>query len=357
VSAVYVVLGVIVVGFVAVDVVATLVTTRRLRRRSPTQVFYRSTWTAWAALGRRIDDGDRRESFLSLYGPASLLGLLAVWVVLFMLGWGLVWLGLRDRVHGVHDLADAVYFAGTTFFTVGFGDIVAHGPAARLLTLVEALMGVLTTALVIGYLPTIYGAYSRRESQLLLLDDLEEGTVTAAGFVASFARHGDLDALYASFQEWERWCADVFDSHTAYPMLLLFRSRQQGRSWLAGLAIVLEAAVYTLGVLDQPPRREAELLYRRGVLLLTALVKTPDQALVELGIPAEHSVAIAEEPFFRPAYERLTAAGIACRPYAEAWPNVRALREPYVRHLAVLGRVFVVPPTFRTHAPPIPTLA
>jgi hypothetical protein len=360
VDAIYVVAGAVVVALTAIDVVATLVTTRRLKRRSPTQVFYRYTWSWWAALGRRIGDDDRRESFLSVYGPVSLLGLLFVWVVLFMIGWGLVWLGLRDHVHGVHDYLDAIYFAGTTFFTVGFGDIVAYGPLARILTLVEALAGVLTTALVIGYLPTIYGAYSRRESQLLLLDDLDEDAVTPAGFVASFTRHGNLDELHRSFHDWERWCADVFDTHTAYPMLLLFRSRQVGRSWLSGLTIVLEAAVYTMGVLDQPSPREAELLYRRAVVIFATFVQSPERAEAVIdsvvGTAAVHPLVLAGKPVFRHAYDRLVAAGLPCRPYEQAWANVQALRALYVPHLDVLAKVFVVPPTFRTHAPKIPTI-
>ena len=354
----YVVLGALVVTLVAIDEVATLITTRRLKRRSPTQVFYRLSWTAWARVGRRMDDEDQRESFLSVFGPISLLGLLIVWIVLFMYGWGLIWLGLRDHLSGVHDFIDAVYFAGTTFFTVGFGDILADGPLGRMLTLVEALTGVLTTALVIGYLPTLYGAYSRRESHLLLLDDLDEDAVSPAGFVTSFTRHGDFDDVYASFHEWERWCADVFDTHTAYPMLLLFRSRQVGRSWLAGLAIVVEAAVYTMAVLDREPRREAELLYRRAVVLLATLVANPDpadRALDRMG-PVDRSMVLSTEASFRVSYDRLVAAGLPCRPFDDAWAGVQALRELYVPHLEVLARVFLVPPVFRTHAPPIPTL-
>ena len=195
-----VVLGLLLVMLVAVDEVGTLVTTRRLQRRSPTQAFYRYGWKGWAAMARRVRDENRRESFLSVFGPISLLGLLVVWIALFMVGWALIWLGLRDHIQGVSDFPDAVYFAGTTFFTVGFGDIVAIGNVARILTLFEALTGVLTTALVIGYLPTLYGAYSRREVQLLLLDDLEEDVVTPAGIITSYGRSGDLADLDRSFR-------------------------------------------------------------------------------------------------------------------------------------------------------------
>ena len=103
-----------------------------------------------------------REGFLAMYGPLSLLGLVT-WVVLLVAGWAAVWWGLRSAVTGVDGYLDAVYFAGVGFFTVGFGDLVPTGGLARLLVLVEAFMGLVTMALVIGYLPTLYGAYSRRE--------------------------------------------------------------------------------------------------------------------------------------------------------------------------------------------------
>jgi hypothetical protein len=351
-----VVLGLLLVMLVAVDEVGTLVTTRRLQRRSPTQAFYRYGWKGWAAMARRVRDENRRESFLSVFGPISLLGLLVVWIALFMVGWALIWLGLRDHIQGVADFPDAVYFAGTTFFTVGFGDIVAIGNVARILTLFEALTGVLTTALVIGYLPTLYGAYSRREVQLLLLDDLEEDVVTPAGIITSYGRSGDFADLDRSFLEWERWCADVFDTHTAYPMLMLFRSRQPGRSWITGLTIMLEAAVYTLAVLDRPPPREAQLLYRRAVMLLRSLVSDnvldEHPALETLPVPA-----IAGEDAFHRMYDRLIGAGLTCRPFADAWGDVQALRAPYVRQVYALTYLFIVPPTFRTHAPAIPALS
>jgi hypothetical protein len=180
-----VVAGLALVLVSASDAVSTLVTTRRRRGRHwPTQVFYRQTWRAWVALARRAQPL-LREGFLAVYGPLSLLGLLVTWVVLLVAGWGAVWWGLRSAVTGVDGYLDAVYFAGAGFFTVGFGDLVPTGGLARLLVLVEAFMGLVTMALVIGYLPTLYGAYSRREVQLLSLDDMADEATTPIGFLES----------------------------------------------------------------------------------------------------------------------------------------------------------------------------
>ena len=195
------------------DAVSTLVTTRRRHgQRWPTPVYYRWSWRAWRAIGRR-GSPERRESFLGIYGPLSLLGLLVFWVTLLVAGWGAVWWGLRSAVSGVHSYLDAVYFAGVGFFTVGFGDLLPTGGLARLLVIVEAFMGLLTMALLIGYLPTLYGAYSRRELQLLALDDLLDEPTTPVGFLEASYANGGLQGVAAAFADWERWCDDVFDTH------------------------------------------------------------------------------------------------------------------------------------------------
>ena len=185
------------------------------------------------------------------YGPLSLLGLLVTWVVLLVAGWAAVWWGLRSAVTGVDGYLDAVYFAGVGFFTVGFGDLVPTGGLARLLVLVEAFMGLVTMALVIGYLPTLYGAYSRREVHLVL-DDMSDDATTPIGFLEDCYASGGGQAVAAAFTEWERWCDEVFDSHTAYPMLAMFRSRQPGQNWLTALGVVLDAATICLAAVDSP---------------------------------------------------------------------------------------------------------
>jgi Ion channel len=268
--------GVALVVVAAGDAVSTLVTTRRRSGRLwPTYVFYRRTWRATRALGRRVGDERRREQFLATYGRLSLLSLLLVWVLLLVLGWGLVWWALRAQLDGVDGYLDAVYFAGVGSFTVGYGDIVPRGDLARLLAVAQAFVGMGTIALVIGYLPTLFGAYSRREVQLLTLDDLSEQRTTAAGLVQATCAAGGLDALAAAFADWERWCADVFDSHTSYPMLVLFRSRQPRQHWLSALEVVTEAAAFTLAAIQSGQAVAAWRLYRRATWLLRTLAVAP----------------------------------------------------------------------------------
>jgi hypothetical protein len=334
--------GLALVLVAASDAVSTLVTTRRRRgRRWPTPVFYRWTWRAWRAIARRASP-DQREAFLGLYGPLSLLGLLVFWVVLLVAGWGAVWWGLRPAVSGVGSYLDAVYFAGVGFFTVGFGDVLPTGGLARLLVLVEAFMGLVTMALVIGYLPTLYGAYARRELQLLTLDDLSDEPTTPVTFIEATYANGGAQGVAAAFADWERWCDEVYDTHTAYPMLAMFRSRQPGQHWLTGLAVVMDAAALALAMFDNNPAGPAARLWRRSTKLVRNFRRLPAVGLGAVGVGPG-----ADEARFRAVYERLGRLGHPTRPYDQAWDSYRRLREAFYPELAAATRLLLVPMEFR----------
>ena len=336
--------GLALVLIAASDAVSTLVTTRRRRGRHwPTPTYYRWTWRAWRAVGRRAGP-ELREEFLGVYGPLSLLGLLVMWVVLLVAGWGAMWWGLRSAVKGVDGYLDAVYFAGVGFFTVGFGDLVPTGGLARLLVLVEAFMGLVTMALVIGYLPTLYGAYSRRELQLLALDDLSDEPTTAITFLEAGFANGGTQGVAAAFAEWERWCDEVFDTHTAYPMLAMFRSRQPGQHWLTALAVVMDAAAITLATVDAPKAGPAARLWRRSTRMLHNFRRLP-----AIGARAAEGVPPADEASFQAVYQRLDRLGAPLQPFEQAWDDYRRLRASFLPELVAATELLLVPMEFRHH--------
>ncbi|MGH9032482.1 MAG: potassium channel family protein [Acidimicrobiia bacterium] len=341
--------GTSIVLFVLTDAIATLVTTRRVRSRWwPTEVFYRWTWRMWRRAARRIRRDQRREGFLSVYGPASLLGLLVVWIFLQLVGWTFVWLGLRKELSDVHDFWDALYYAGVGFFTIGFGDIVPDQGVARPLTLVEAFTGLLTTALVIGYLPTLYGAYSRREESLPTLDTLFEERVTGVGLVGTHFAAGDAGPLWVFCNEWERWCASVEISHGSYPMLALFRSQRPTQSWIAGLTILTDMAVTLTAVVDVPRKVDALRLYRRTVRVIEVVtVRVPALAAATRDDPLT-------EDTFRALYGFLASRGAPLRPFDDAWADVRTMRAAYLARLNALADALVVSMEFRPAGVPLP---
>jgi len=344
-----VVVGTAIVLFAATDAIATLVTTRRVRSRWwPTEVFYRRTWRTWRRIARRIHHDERRESFLSVYGPASLLGLLVVWIFLQLLGWTFVWLGLRNELTDVHDFWDALYYAGEGFFTIGFGDIVPTHGVARPLTLVEAFGGLLTTALVIGYLPTLYSAYNRREESLPTLDTLFEERVTGIGLVGAHFSAGDAGPLWEFCNEWERWCASVEASHSSYPMLALFRSQHPNQSWIAALAVLTDMAVIVAVVVDVPRRRDALRLYRRTVRVIDVVTSRVP------AIDEEHREDPLTEDTFRVVYNLLVSRGVPMRPFDDAWADVRMMRATYLSRMNALADALVVKTEFRPAGVPLP---
>ena len=180
--------GTLLIAMAVVDTIGTLVATRiQTRKWWPTALLYRYTWPMWRAFGKKIDDEDQREAFLSIYGPLSLLTLLIFWVTMQVIGWGLVWWGLRNGIHTISSLLESVYYAGIGFFTVGFGDVIPIGSAPRILVLVEAFFGLTTMALLIGFLPTLFAAYSTREELVSTLDDLSGTRVTPMGMLEAYA--------------------------------------------------------------------------------------------------------------------------------------------------------------------------
>ena len=343
------ILGIVIVIATFRDVIATVVTARRERRFSAYSRYFLITWRLYRGLAARVADPTRREQMLAPYGPFSLVGLLAVWVGLLVFGWGLIWWGLQSHIEGIDDLTSAVYFSGVTFLTIGYGDIVAEGNGSRILAVVEGLMGILTTAMVIGLLPTLFGSYMRRESKLLTLDDLTD-QVTPIGYLRRYVDSGDLEPLYREFRAWDDWCADVYDSHTAYPMLIWFRSRQVGRSWVLGLAVVLEVASYVLATVDQPKHHEAQSLYRRAVMLLDAL---RSHEHVRLPAPPEIDPDSVRRQF-QTVYDTLVEVGLPVRPFEEALERERALRADYIPVLFGLSKALLVPLEFRPNVRPIP---
>ena len=266
------------------------------------------------------------------------------WVVLLVAGWGAVWWGLRSGVDGVDGYLDAVYFAGVGFFTVGFGDILPTGPLARVLVVVEAFMGLVTMALVIGYLPTLYGAYSRREVQLLALDDMSDEATTPIGFLEACYLSGGAEAVARAFTEWERWCDEVFDSHTAYPMLALFRSRQPGQNWLTGLGVVLDAATITLAAVDSPRVGPAARLWRRASRMLQGLRGMP--AIQAPSGPRRTARRPTRRGSARPT-RRLARLGAPLHPYEQAWGDFGRLRAAYLPGLVAATELLLVPLEFR----------
>ncbi len=247
------------------DAFETVILPRRVRRRFRfTRTFYRTTWFPWRALGRRLSPGNRREDVLSVYGPLSLLLLLGLWAAMAIVAFATLNWGLGSRLQapaGFQGFSVYLYYSGTTFFTLGLGDVSPGSNLARVLTVAEGGTGFGFLALILGYLPVLAQAFSRREVNVALLD-ARAGSPPSA--VELFRRHTGDDgaaALGNLLAEWERWSADLLETHISFPLLVYYRSQHANQSWVAALTMVLDACALILTAEGRQHRHAAQLTF------------------------------------------------------------------------------------------------
>jgi hypothetical protein len=226
------------------DAFEAIILPRRVTRRFRlARLFYRTTWRTWKFAVRFVPSKKSREALLSFYGPISLLFLIAVWAVGLVLGFALMQYGAGSAliVTGAQPrFTTDLYFSGTTFFTLGLGDIVPRSGFARALVVTEAGFGFGFLAGIIGYLPFIYGSFSQREVNISLLDSRAGTPPTAGELLRRHSYPHGLDALRELLKDWERWSAELMESHLSYPVLAYFRSQHDNQSWISSLTAILD---------------------------------------------------------------------------------------------------------------------
>jgi hypothetical protein len=279
------ILGVAVFLIVAWDAFESIILPRRVTRKIRiTRLYYLFTWRSWKFYARLIQAKKAKEAFLGFFGPISLLFLIAVWATGLVLSFGMMQDGAGSAVNvsGMNpSFYTDLYLSGTTFFTLGLGDVVPRSGLARFLVVAEAGFGFGFLAVVIGYLPFIYGAFSRRETNIALLD-ARAGTPPTAGEL--LRRHsyptGNV-ALGELLKEWERWCAELLESHLSYPVLAYFRSQHDNQSWIASLTAILDVCSLTIAGIEDACAKQAELTFaiaRHAVVDLCQVFGAPPKA-------------------------------------------------------------------------------
>src|SRR6184192_4058128 len=259
--------GILLITGVLWDVFEAIVLPRRVTRRIRlTRLFYRSTWSPWWAISRLIRKKKRRETFLGIYGPLSLLVLLTVWAASVVFGFALLHWAIGSKIGAVNNNAASFftdfYYSGTTFFTLGLGDFTPLGNAARVITVIEASIGFGMLALVIGYLPVLYQAFSRREVNISMLDARAGTPPTAVELLRRHQEARSMPNLDQWLRDWEMWAADLMESHLSYPVLCFFRSQHDNQSWLAALSTVLDTCSLVMVGIDGLPKWQAQLTFK-----------------------------------------------------------------------------------------------
>jgi hypothetical protein len=256
---------------VALDAFQTIILPRRPAGRFQiTRIFFIATWTPWVMMAERASNKKVREQIYSVYGPLSLLLLLLLWALLLISGFAMFYFSMRspfgDALMGHSTSAWAqfgtdLYVSGTTLFTLGLGDVVPHRLLARGLIIFESGVGLGFVALVIGYLPVLYQAFSHREVSVALLDARAGSPPNAAELLRRHAFEGGQEALSDLLAEWERWSAEILESHISYPILCYYRSQHDNQSWLSALVSILDTCALLISVVEGTPSRQAQLTF------------------------------------------------------------------------------------------------
>jgi hypothetical protein len=305
-----------------------------------TRVFYVTTWRPWAFFTRRLRNPRRRETVFSFYGPLSLILLLVVWAGAMVVGFGFIYFALGspfvDAAHRAGFQSD-LYVSGTTIFTLGLGDVTPQNPWARALVILEAGTGLGFLAVVMGYFPVLYAAFSRREVSISLLDARAGSPPTAAELLRRHSYPGAELALSTLLTEWERWSAELLESHISYPQLCYFRSQHSNQSWLAALTAILDMSALMIAGIKGYEARQAQLTFAIArhamvdlsqILSLRPINDAPDR------LPPER---------YEKLYELLSESGVnVCRD-GQSIERLREMRALYGGYAEALSRLLQMP--------------
>lgn len=331
------------------DAFETLVLPRTVSRRLRlARVYFRATWSAWAQAATMFHGDQRRERFLAVFGPLSLLVLAAVWALGLVVAFaGVQWsVGshLRPLTAG-EPFIDDLYLSGTTFVTLGLGDLQPVGRVARFVTVAEAGTGFGFFALVIAYFPVLYQSFSRREAQLTLLDAWAGSPPAAAEILRRLAAHGEMTALTPFLKDWEYWSSELLESHISYPVVAYFRSQHQRQSWVSALATVLDLSALVEVGIEGVPTWQAHVTFamaRHAAVDLTQVLHAAAESVADR-LPGADLEQL-----------RRQLEGVGLRPARspEADRRLLELRRSYEPYIGGLARRLMMstPPWWHAHA-------
>jgi Ion channel len=336
-----IVAGICILVLMLGDVFQSVVVPRAVGRRWRVSfVLWRAFWQRWPILAWRLyaTNDDKREDFLAIFAPFMLVFLLMVWAAGIILGYGLIFWGLRGGLWpAVHSFGEALYFSGTSALTIGFGDIVGKSAGTRFFSVLAAVSGFSTFSIVTAYLFLIFQSFQAREAFVVTLG-ARAGTPPSGVNLLCIAGYSETrDDFSRLMIDAQHWAAHLMETHLAYPVLAFFRSSHDYESWVGTLGTLLDAATLLMTTVDGSPHGQSRLFFNLGRHATSDLARyfRLDNDSHESGI---------ERPEFERACDRLETAGYALRERDDAWKRFSELRSTYAGHLSAMAAFFEIPP-------------
>jgi hypothetical protein len=313
--------GVVLVAVATDSVVRTLVVPRGLTSKLAEVVARGLTRHGFITVADRFDDYETKDRILALSGPVSLLVLLFVWLTMYFLGYGLILWPLIDG-----PLVGALRQSGSSLLTLGFAGTPRVG--ATIIHLLAAGTGLVVVALQIAYLPTLYSAFNRREMLVTMLQSRAGSPAWGPELLMRAQMVSLVESLPDLYAEWERWAAEVAETHATYPVLVWFRSPHPLRSWVIGLLAVMDSAALYLALAPSRAPVEARLCLRMGFTALRTIADTVKVRYDPDPYPDEDIELTFEE--YAAGVRRMEEVGFPLeRTPEEAWSDFRGWRINY----------------------------
>jgi hypothetical protein len=277
---------------------------------------------------------ERRDRIMAPYAPLSLFALAFTWLAIVFAGYAAMFWALREG-----SVREDLTSSGSALLTLGFER--PDSMPTTFLAFSEAVIGLTLVALLITYLPSLYSAFSTRESEVALLEVRAGSPPTGVAMIERFARINWVGGLSSVWGRWERWFVDVEESHTSFPALVFFRSPQPDQSWVTAAGAVLDAAALHASCLEEHDP-DALLCMRAGYIALRRIAGF-------FGIPINQDpnpddpISVTRDEFDE-AYDRLAAAGVTLRPDRDqAWRDFNGWRVNYDQVLLALASLTMAP--------------
>ncbi|CAN5680604.1 hypothetical protein BH24ACT26_BH24ACT26_16850 [soil metagenome] len=329
------VLGLLVVLLTAQSVLRALIVPRGLSSRLSAAV---SKYLRHSVLlvSNRFPTYETKDTIMALQAPLFLLLQLAAWLLLFLFGYALMLWPLIDT-----SFSTALVESGSSMFTLGFAS--TSRPGATVVDFVAAATGLIVVALQIAYLPTLYASFNRRETLVTLLQSRAGAPAWGPEILARHQLVGLTDSLPDLYAEWERWAADVAESHTNYPVLVFFRSPHALRSWITSLLAVLDSAALYLSLSPSRAPTQARLCLRMGFTCLRDMASL-------LGIPYDSDpfpddpVSLTFDEFVGGVNRLAELDFVIERTPEEAWADFKGWRVNYEGIAYRIADLVVAPP-------------
>jgi hypothetical protein len=337
----------ILIAWVLWDTFETVLLTRRVPARLRiSRLLAIGLWRTWRAIACGIGNRARRESFLSFYALLTIILMYTVWAAGLLFAFALLHWSTGSHLAGIIGTAGGVgavgfgsdlYMSGTTFFTLGLGDLHPVSNGARVITVLEAGTGFGYLALIIAYVPVLYQSFARREARTTMLDEWAGSPPTAAVILQRAVQAHDATAITLLMRDWELASAGILESHLTYPILCFFRSQHDNQSWLASMVAMLDTcALVIVGVegIDPFQARLTFAIARHALVDLSQSFHLAPEPLERLRMNASELSGLRAW---------LANGGVRLRDGVEADQELHALRDLYLPHAHQLSSVLLMP--------------